>query len=183
MLANISFPHPSRFHILLSSRLAEYLNRGTPTFSRTWYQNQIPEVLWSKHPADQPTELPFCQMGRCFPCSRVCVEESVGSGILFTVLGGMSMRDNVLPRQRLELYRRLETSSCPFLCYLRVNPLDRFVQPPKSQKATSDSWTLTRLSKQYLKNQDAPSPHDPDQIVVRESCVVQVPSVKWSQHL
>lgn len=128
-------------------------------------------------------------MGRSFPCSRVCVEESVGNGILVT-RGGMSMRDNVLnfcPAKRiLELYLRTAVQKRRHARFSAVSPLhlrhkpaisiiktlmrgqsqptERFVQPQKSEKAISDSWNLTRLLEAIIPQEDAPSPQDPDQL-------------------
>jgi hypothetical protein len=131
-----------------------------------------------QYPADQPTELLL------WPAQKATGEirrkwedvfrvfESALKSRLETgswLPGMMSMRDNVLPRQRiLELYLRTAVqkrharfsavSPCifchkPAISIIKAlkkgqsRPTERFVQPPKSEKATSDSWNLTRLLK------------------------------------
>ena len=97
--------------------------------------------------------------------------------------GWMLMRDKILPRQRiLELYLRTavgyrnvvmpvsllshlasssQASQFPLAKRLKggqYQPTESFLQYPKPDDATSDSWNLTRLVEGRL--QDAPSPHD-----------------------
>jgi hypothetical protein len=89
--------------------------------------------------------------------------------------GGMSMRDNVLPRQRI-----LELSAISIVKALkRGQPTKQFVQPPKSEEATSDSWTLTRLLEAIPQESGRPFSPRSRSIIVRKSCVS---SAKWSQH-
>jgi hypothetical protein len=62
---------------------------------------------------------------------------------------------------------------------LDSQPTERFLQPPKSEKATSNSWTLTRLLEAIPQEPGRPFSPRSRSIIVRES---SVPSVKWSQH-